>query len=139
MLTIQEVARRTGFSEPTLRYYEKIGLIGGVDRDPASGHRRYGPAALSRADTLACLRSSGMTLDGMRRYATLAARGDSAAGELRELFTEQAGLLAEQVEQLRLRQEYLSGKADLWQARTEGDRAREATAVQRVEKILRSF
>jgi len=32
-LPIQEVARRTGFSESALRYYERIGLIDPVPRD----------------------------------------------------------------------------------------------------------
>ncbi|MFF3254671.1 MerR family DNA-binding transcriptional regulator [Actinacidiphila glaucinigra] len=27
-VSIQEVSRRSGLSEPTLRYYDKIGLIG---------------------------------------------------------------------------------------------------------------
>ena len=38
--TIQDVSRRSGLSEPTLRY-EEVGLIGSVDRDASSGHRRY--------------------------------------------------------------------------------------------------
>ena len=37
VLTIQDVSRRSGLSEPTLRYYEEVGLIGPVDRD-----RRHG-------------------------------------------------------------------------------------------------
>ena len=39
-LTIQDVSRRSGLSEPTLRYYEQVGLIGPVERDESSGHRR---------------------------------------------------------------------------------------------------
>jgi hypothetical protein len=39
--TIQQVARLTGLSEYTLRYYERIGLIDRVSRDDSSGHRRY--------------------------------------------------------------------------------------------------
>ncbi len=35
-LTIQEVSRRSGLSEPTLRYYEEVGLVGPVDRDTSS-------------------------------------------------------------------------------------------------------
>jgi len=31
-LTIQDVSRRSGLSEPTLRYYEQVGLIGGRPR-----------------------------------------------------------------------------------------------------------
>jgi hypothetical protein len=30
--TIQDVSRRSGLSEPTLRYYEEVGLIGPVGR-----------------------------------------------------------------------------------------------------------
>jgi MerR family transcriptional regulator, copper efflux regulator len=41
VLTIQDVSRRSGLSEPTLRYYEEVGLIGPIDRDASSGHRRY--------------------------------------------------------------------------------------------------
>jgi MerR family copper efflux transcriptional regulator len=40
-LTIQDVSRRSGLSEPTLRYYEQVGLIGPVRRDASRGHRRY--------------------------------------------------------------------------------------------------
>ncbi len=40
LLTIQEVAKRTGLSIDTLRYYELIGLIEPVGR-AQSGHRRY--------------------------------------------------------------------------------------------------
>ena len=39
-LSIQ-ASRRTGFSESTLRYYERIGLIGPVPRVTSSSHRRY--------------------------------------------------------------------------------------------------
>ena len=41
VLSIQDVALRSGLSEPTLRYYEEVGLIGPIARDPRSGHRRY--------------------------------------------------------------------------------------------------
>jgi MerR family copper efflux transcriptional regulator len=40
-LTIEAVSRRSGLSEPTLRYYEEVGLIGPIARDDSSGHRRY--------------------------------------------------------------------------------------------------
>lgn len=72
-LTIQQMARRSGFSEPTLRYYEQIGLLGVVGRDESSGHRRYGPATVERVEALSCLRSAGMTVSGMRRYLDLLA------------------------------------------------------------------
>lgn len=36
-LTIQDVSRRSGLSEPTLRYYEEVGLIGPIARERGDG------------------------------------------------------------------------------------------------------
>ena len=74
-LTVQETAERTGLSEHTLRYYERAGLLTAVRRDGSSGHRRYSADDVARISTLACLRATGMPLDQMRRYFTLAAEG----------------------------------------------------------------
>ncbi|WP_432098661.1 MerR family transcriptional regulator [Streptomyces sp. WAC 04229] len=138
-LTIQEMARRSGFSEPTLRYYEKIGLLGAVARDTSSGHRRYGPATVERVEALSCLRSAGMTVSGMRRYLDLLAQGDSAAAEQRELFSSQARKLAADIEQLQLRLTYLRRKADLWDARVRGDLGAEQQAVDDVVRVMDQF
>ncbi|MET8772822.1 MerR family transcriptional regulator [Streptomyces sp. NPDC004658] len=138
-LTIQEMARRSGFTEPTLRYYEKIGLLGRVARDESSGHRRYDPATADRVEALACLRSAGMTVSGMRRYLDLLARGDSAAAEQRDLFAAQAEKLAADIERLRLRLAYLRGKADLWDARVRGDADAEKQAIEDVTRVMDQF
>ncbi|MEV8090660.1 MerR family transcriptional regulator [Streptomyces nigra] len=135
-LTIQEVARRSGFSEPTLRYYKRIGLLGEVARDASSGHRRYAPATAERVVALACLRSSGMTVSGMRRYLDLLAEGDSAAAAQRDLFAAQADKLAADNEQSQLRLTYLRRKADLWDARVRGDAEAEKQAVEDVTRVM---
>lgn len=138
-LTIQEMARRSGFTEPTLRYYEKIGLLGRVARDESSGHRRYDPATADRVEALACLRSAGMTVSGMRRYLDLLAQGDSAAAEQRDLFAAQAEKLAADIERLQLRLAYLRGKEDLWDARVRGDAAAEKRAIEDVRRVMDQF
>lgn len=135
-LTIQQMARRSGFSEPTLRYYEQIGLLGEIPRDESSGHRRYGPAAVDRIVALACLRSSGMSVDGMRRYLDLLTQGDSAADEQRDLFITQANKLAADIEQLQLRLNYLRRKADMWDARARGDAGAEVQAINDVTRFM---
>jgi DNA-binding transcriptional MerR regulator len=55
-LSIQEVSRRTGFSESALRYYERIGLIDPVPRVSSSSHRRYAAGTVETLEALACLR-----------------------------------------------------------------------------------
>jgi DNA-binding transcriptional MerR regulator len=83
-LTIAEMARRSGLSAHTLRYYERIGLIPPLARN-RSGHRLYGPADLTWIDFLDRLRRTGMPIRDMKRYATLRARGNSTLAARREL------------------------------------------------------
>ncbi|RSD11966.1 MerR family transcriptional regulator [Amycolatopsis eburnea] len=120
-LTILEASRRSGLSEPTLRYYEQIGLIGPVPREPSSGHRRYDAATMDVLDALGCLRSAGLRVEDLRRYLELLARGDAAAAEQRELFDHHADRLEAEIERLRSRLAYLRLKARLWDARDRGD------------------
>jgi DNA-binding transcriptional MerR regulator len=74
-LTIAEAAEVSGVSAHTLRYYERAGLIGDVDR-AASGHRRYGDEDLAWIHTIQCLRATGMPIRDIRRYAVLARSGE---------------------------------------------------------------
>ena len=74
-LTIAEAARATGLSTYTLRYYERVGLIDGVDRAD-SGHRRYDEWDLRWIETLQCLRATGMPIQRVRRYAELVRDGE---------------------------------------------------------------
>lgn len=135
-LTVQEVARRTGFSEATLRYYERIGLIGPVRRDTSSGHRRYSPEVVSVLESLACLRSSGVGIEDMRRYLDLLARGHEAAAEQERLFSAHADRVAAEIQALGLRHRYLSAKAALWAAREQGDSAGEQAATAEVLAVV---
>src|SRR5580704_13891472 len=89
-LTIQDVSRRSGLSEPTLRYYEQVGLIGPIERDESSGHRRYREEDLDTLQALACLRAMGVSIDDMRTYQANRARGHAAAGEQRDLLLRHA-------------------------------------------------
>ncbi|MER7441043.1 MerR family transcriptional regulator [Micromonospora avicenniae] len=140
VLTIQEMASRSGFTEPTLRYYERIGLLGSVARDPSSGHRRYDAATADRIDALACLRSSGMSVSDMRHYlAYLQEGGEGGAVRQRELFSRHAERLATEIERLRVRERYMRAKAELWDARARDDTDAEHHATQEIERILPEF
>ena len=74
-LTIAEAARATGLSTHTLRYYERVGLIDGVDR-AGSGHRRYDDQDLAWIETLQRLRATGMPIQRIRRYAQMVRDGE---------------------------------------------------------------
>jgi MerR family transcriptional regulator, copper efflux regulator len=143
-LTIQDVSRRSGLSEPTLRYYEQVGLIGPIERDPSSRHRRYREADLDTLQALACLRAMGVGIEDMRTYQANRARGHEAAGEQRDLMLRHAERIEAEIETLRTHLDYLRVKAALWDARERGDVDAETEAslqvqdmIPRLEEVLR--
>jgi DNA-binding transcriptional MerR regulator len=139
VLTIHEVARRTGLSGPTLRYYEEVGLLGPIDRDENSGHRRYCAEDLDTIEALACLRAVGVGIEDMRTYLANRARGRAAAAEQRDLLLRHAERIEAEIAAQQARLGYLRVKAELWDARDRGDAAAEAEAVERVVEAVRGL
>jgi MerR family copper efflux transcriptional regulator len=131
-LTIQDVSRRSGLSEPTLRYYEEIGLIGPIARDASSGHRRYQDEDLDVLQALACMRALGVGIEDMRVYQANRSRGHEAAAEQRDLLLRHAQRIEAEIAAQYTRLDYLRAKAALWDARALGDGAAEADAKQQV-------
>ena len=136
-LTIQEVSRRSGLSEPTLRYYEEIGLIGPIARDASSGHRRYQVEDLDVLQALACMRALGVGIEDMRVYQANRSRGHEAAAEQRDLLLRHAQRIEAEIAAQYTRLDYLQAKAALWDARARGDAAAEAEAKQQVNAAYR--
>ncbi|MFS0794104.1 MerR family transcriptional regulator [Microbacterium sp. 1P10AE] len=134
-LTIQQAARRTGLSEPTLRYYEEVGLIGPISRDPSSGHRRYGEKDLDDLQVLACLRAMGVGIEDMRTYQANRARGNAAAAQQRDILLRHAERVELEIATLNVHLQYLRRKSALWDARDRGDAEAEAEAQVRVHEI----
>ncbi len=83
-LTIQEVAKATGLTPHTLRYYERIGLIHPINREENT-RRCYTPEDLGWIDFLLKLRGTGMSIKDMQRYAELQRQGDETLPERVEM------------------------------------------------------
>ncbi|MFC9818535.1 MerR family transcriptional regulator [Streptomyces erythrochromogenes] len=82
--TISEVEARTGLSQHTLRWYERIGLMPHVDRSH-SGQRRFTDKDLDWLGFVGKLRATGMSVADMVRYAELVREGEHTVEERREL------------------------------------------------------
>jgi DNA-binding transcriptional MerR regulator len=74
-LTAAECAARTGLTVRALRVYEDYGLI--APKRTAGGWRWYGKAELVRLNTIALLKTAGLTLSQIRHVTTLSERGPS--------------------------------------------------------------
>src|SRR5436305_14859064 len=84
-MNIREFAEHTGLTAHTLRYYERVGLMGSIGRE-ANGHRVYGPQDSQWVSFLHHLRQTGMSIREMQRYCALREQGDDTlAGRLSPL------------------------------------------------------
>ena len=65
LLTIGELARRTGVTTSALRYYDEFGLVRPTRR--VSGHRRYAVDAVAAVNVVRFLQEVGFTLAEAKR------------------------------------------------------------------------
>jgi len=119
-----------------LRYYEEIGLIGPIERDPSSRHRRCRDEDLDNLQALACLRAMGVGIDDMRTYQANRWRGHEAAGEQRDLLLRHVERIEAEIETLRIHLDYLRAKASLRDARDRGDADAETAADMQVHDVI---
>ena len=84
MYSIQDVSKKTGLTAHTLRYYEKEGLISGVERSQG-GFRQYTDEDLERLGLICCLKNTGMSIQEIARFVQLTHEGDHTLEERVEL------------------------------------------------------
>ncbi|HST85573.1 MAG TPA: MerR family transcriptional regulator [Kineosporiaceae bacterium] len=65
-----EAAEVTGLTLDTLRYYEREGLIGPIERG-AGGRRRYDEDDVAWIGIVTCLRDAGLGIADLRRFTEL--------------------------------------------------------------------
>lgn len=79
-MKIQSVCHLTGIEKPTLLYYERMGILRNIKRDPA-GHREYDPGQLDWIALIKRLRATGMPMEEIQRLALLYEEGDKSLEE----------------------------------------------------------
>ena len=73
-MTITEVSKKYNITPDTLRYYEKEGLIPYVNRT-GGGVRNYTEEDCTRIGFIKCMRSAGLSIEVLKKYFELFARG----------------------------------------------------------------
>lgn len=98
-LTPAEAAEATGLSLDTLRYYEREGLIGPIDRT-MSGRRTYSDGDVAWIETVTCMRAAGLGIDHLREFTSLLREEATVEERVRFLHERRVELLA-QIEAIR--------------------------------------
>lgn len=97
--TIRQVAEKMGVTVPTLRYYDKEGLVPFVDKKP-NGTRVFKDEDFKGLEIITCMKNSGMPIKDIKRYMDLCQEGDSTLQERLEVFFERKEAVQAQLDEL---------------------------------------
>lgn len=97
--SITETARRFGIPASTLRYYDKEGLLPGVERTQG-GMRLFTGQTLEALHVIDCLKQSGLSIQEIRQYFELVRLGSDTVAERRQLFEGRRRAVQEQIRTL---------------------------------------
>lgn len=98
MYTIGQVSRMFGLPVSTIRYYDKMGLLPGLER--TSGTRRFGDDQIEALRVIECLKRSGLEIRDIKRFMDWCQEGPSTYDDRLELFREQRRRVDEQIAEL---------------------------------------
>ena len=79
-ISISELARRTGLTAHTLRFYESAGVLNSIKR-AANGHRRYHSDDILWLEFVLKLKLTGMPLAEIKEYARIRSQGEMTLPE----------------------------------------------------------
>ncbi|MGP3990152.1 MerR family transcriptional regulator [Streptomyces sp. 3N207] len=126
LYSIGELARRTGLTVKTIRFYSDRGIVVPADRTPA-GYRRYGPDAVARLTLVRTLRALGLGLDMIRQVVNR----ELTLGDVAE---QHAAALEVQIATLRLQRAVLATVARSRPTPEEIERMHQLAQLSRTER-----
>jgi DNA-binding transcriptional MerR regulator len=98
-VTIGEVARRTGVSIRTLRFYDRLGILR-VEGRSEGNYRVFTDDVIDCVRCIKDLKAAGLTLRQIQRLARLECAGGDARASLAEALSEARGRVTRQIAQL---------------------------------------
>lgn len=112
-MKIGEVAKKTGLSEHTLRFYDKAGLLSDVARR-RGGVRDFGPADMTRIGMIECLKKTGMSLADIRVFIDWCAAGDDTIQQRYDMFVAREQIVRQQIAELKRTLKVIEFKRDYY-------------------------
>ncbi|WP_370831805.1 MerR family transcriptional regulator [Clostridium sp.] len=97
--TIKQVADKMGVSVPTLRYYDKEGLLPFIEKKE-NGTRIFKESDLRTLEIISCMKASGMPIKDIKRYMDMCLEGDNTLEDRLDIFLKRKDVVKEQMEEL---------------------------------------
>jgi len=100
MLSIGDLARRTGVKIPTIRYYEQVGLVSAPERS-AGNQRRYSRDDAVRLGFIKHARDLGLPIDAIRDLIRLGEHPGQSCADADRIAERHLGSIRERIARLR--------------------------------------
>ena len=97
--TIKQVAEKMGVSVPTLRYYDKEGLMPFIEKKE-NGTRVFKDEDFKGLEIITCMKNSGMPIKEIKKYMDMCIEGDSTLIDRLEDFLKRKEIVKKQIEEL---------------------------------------
>lgn len=110
-MKIGELARRTGTTSKTVRYYEDIGLIPEPERAP-NGYREYSEDSVELMSFIRDAQATGLSLTEIGSIIDLRSRGESSCEHVIGLLERHLDALDDQIDRLHQMREKLGAMTD---------------------------
>lgn len=98
--SIGDMARQTGVKIPTIRYYEKEGLLAAPLRSEGN-QRRYGEADLDRLGFIKHARDLGLPMAAIRKLLELSEHPDRLCADANRIANEQLAAVRQRISHLK--------------------------------------
>ncbi len=113
--SIKEVSEISNLSIPTLRYYDKMGLLPGLERTE-SGYRMFSDGDIEMLKIIDAFKKAGFQIKDIQNYLTLALKGESTLETRYQIFIRQEQILEEKIAELQQALEVTRKKISYYEA-----------------------
>lgn len=106
--SIGQIAEKTDLSVDTLRYYERVGLLCNIVRNPG-GQRRYNEQDLARLRFIRRAQAMNFSLEEIGELLQLRDSPNDVRTQVRELTEEKLSIISKRIEELSQLRDELTG------------------------------
>jgi DNA-binding transcriptional MerR regulator len=114
-LLIGDVAKRSGVSTPTIRYYEEIGLLPKPHRS-STGYRHYSANTVEELRFIKKAQALGFSLEEVGEILKLSRSGKTPCPQVLSLAHRHVAAVEERIRQLQTFRDHLAAELAKWEA-----------------------
>ena len=111
--SIKQISEITGYSQSTLRYYEKEKLLPPVKRN-TNGVRIYSEDYLEWISLISCLKNTNMPVSEIKKFVVFCSKGDSTLKDRLEIVLKHQQDIKDQISELQNYQKHIDFKVEYY-------------------------